>query len=376
MRGLMRKLIFNLHLYLALLAGVFLVIMGLTGTVMAFETEIDRVIHWKLSHVQPGPKALSLEEVGALIAKAFPGERIEAYRPSVSPGLSYQVILEESGTVYVNQYTGDLLGVRPDRMEFLDYVHQLHLRLGWRREGDPGKKIISWAGVALLGLLLSGLYLWWPLKRVAISKGAAGRRWWFDLHNAAGAISLVFLLALTLTGVVIGFERTTEPMLYKLTGSHPSQMPKSFPPPLPGAKPISVDQAMEIARQVLPGAAPFMIIIPGPTGGYRIALRYPEDRTPGGRSRVVVDQYTGQVLFAEGSRNAPAGARLVIANRAIHTGDILGVPSKIIMSLASLMLVLQATSGAVMWWRRIRAKRNARSLARQAASQPGGGPNG
>jgi uncharacterized iron-regulated membrane protein len=51
------------------------------------------------------------------------------------------------------------------------------------------------------------------------------------------------------------------------------------------------------------------------------------------------------VLFAEGSRTAPAAKRMVNANRAIHTGDIFGIPSKAILSLASLMLVAQLVSG-------------------------------
>jgi uncharacterized iron-regulated membrane protein len=39
-------------------------------------------------------------------------------------------------------------------------------------------------------------------------------------------------------------------------------------------------------------------------------------------------------------------------NRAIHTGDILGVPSKILMSLASLAAVAQVITGLTMWWKR------------------------
>jgi uncharacterized iron-regulated membrane protein len=93
--------------------------------------------------------------------------------------------------------------------------------------------------------------------------------------------------------------------------------------------------------------------VPGPKGVYRIAARFPEDRTPGGRSRIYIHQFTGQVLQAEGSRTAPAGAR-VIVNRAIHTGDIFGIPSKLVMSLASLMAVIQLVSGVVMWAKRER----------------------
>lgn len=358
----MRKLIFNLHLYLALAAAAFVILMGLTGSIMAFEQEIDRLLHRKLAYVTPGAHALSLTEIGAIVAKSFPGERIQAYFPSAAPDLSCYVFLGKSGAVYLNPYTGQVLGVRPNKLEFLDYVHQLHIRLAWQRPSDPGKKIMSWAGVAMLLLLLSGLFLWWPLKRFRVRR-ASGRPFWFDLHNTVGIFSLLFLFVLTVTGIMIGFERTTTPMLYKLTGSKPSEMPKTVPAPPPGAQPISVDQAVEIARNTLPGAAPLYVLIPGPRGAYRIALRYPEDLTPGGRSRVIVDQYTGQVLFAEGSRTAPAGARLVNANRAIHTGDIFGIPSKIVMSLASLLLVLQAASGLVMWWKRIRAKNRSSYLA-------------
>jgi uncharacterized iron-regulated membrane protein len=132
--------------------------------------------------------------------------------------------------------------------------------------------------------------------------------------------------------------------------------PMHSPPP-PGAKPIPADQALEIAGNVLPGATPFAVILPEAQGAYRILLRYPEDRAPGGRSRVLVDQYSGQVLFAEGSRTAPAGARVAIMNRAIHIGDIFGLPSKTILSLASLLLVLQVISGLLMWWKRMSVKK-------------------
>lgn len=124
---------------------------------------------------------------------------------------------------------------------------------------------------------------------------------------------------------------------------------------------------MEIARQALPGATPFMILISGPKRPFLVASRYPEDRTPGGRCRVLVDQYTGKVLFAQGSRTAPAGERMRNTNRAIHTGDIFGIPSKIVMSMASVMLVLQASSGIVMWWKRIRTKRRPLPLAKAAS---------
>ena len=112
------------------------------------------------------------------------------------------------------------------------------------------------------------------------------------------------------------------------------------------------DSALALAHTALPGAMPFSVNVPGPTDAFLVRSRYPEDRTPGGRSAVVIDPYTARVRFAEGSRTAPAGARLVIANRAIHTGDVFGLPSKFVMSLASLGAVLQVISGVMMWLKR------------------------
>jgi uncharacterized iron-regulated membrane protein len=351
----MRKVLLTLHLYAALIAGVFIVILGVTGCIMAFEPEIDHLIHPKLSYVIPQAHTLSLAEIGDIVTKAFPRERITAYSRSNSPDISTQVFLRGSA-VFINQYTGEILGMRPPGMDFLGYVHQLHLRLLIRNKADTGKTIMSWTGVVMLFLLLSGLYLWWPLKRVSIQTGGPPRRFWFDLHNATGIFSLVFLLLLTFTGLMIGFDDSVVPLFYKMTGSQPSGQP-NVPAPPPDAKPISPDQAMEIAGGAIPGATPFQIYMPAPKAAYQIRSRFPEDLTPGGRSRVIVDQYTGTVLFAESSRTAPAGTRIVIQNRAIHTGDIFGNPGKAIASIASLMAAVQLVSGFAMWLRREKKKR-------------------
>ena len=343
----MRKFFFTLHLWVAMIVGLFILILGATGCVMAFEPEIDHLLHARWSYVTPRGDRMTLAQMGDRVSRALPGERITAYTLSTSPHISAQVNLERS-TAYVDPYTGEILGTRLNGMDFLGYVHQLHLRLLIFTDGDLGKKIMSWAGFAMLFLIVTGLYLWWPVKRFRVQ---SGKRFWFDLHHAIGIFSFAFLLILTITGMMIGFEQSAVPMFYRMTGSQPSRPPK-IPAPPPGAKPITPDQAMEIARAAIPGAAPFAINIPGPKAAYLVRSRFPEDLTPGGRSRVVIDQYTGKVLFTEDSRTAPAGTRMVIINRAIHTGDVFGIPSKALVSLASLMAVVQLTSGLAMWWKR------------------------
>lgn len=342
----MRKAFFNLHLFGATVAGVFIVILGLTGAVMAFEEELDHLTHPRLFHVTPQGMPLSLAELTTRVTPAFPGKPVVTYGLSVSPDLAWSV--NAGGViVFVNQYTGEVLGTRAGPT-WLAQVHQLHLRL---LAGNVGKIIMSWAGVFMMALSVSGLYLWWPIKRVSIGRTARGRRFWFDLHNALGVYALLFLFVLALTGVVIGFEGWTTPLLYRMTGSQPYPGGLSVTP-VPGARVLTPDEALAIARDQLPGTTPVSVNVPGAKAPLRIALRYPEDRTPGGRSRIFINQYNGTVLRVESSRTTAAGTRLIILNRAIHTGDILGRPTKIVMSLASLAAVAQAITGLMMWWKR------------------------
>jgi uncharacterized iron-regulated membrane protein len=346
MRDGMRKLVLTLHLYAALITGVFVVILGVTGSIMAFEDQIDHLTHPHLFFVTPQTRALSLAELATAASRRFPGEKALSFGMPTSPDLSYYVAFD-SGNVYVNPYTGEVLGVR-DAPTWLSFVHQFHLRLS---AGAAGKRIVSWVGLVMLFLLLSGLYLWWPLKRVTVTWDAGPKRRWFDVHSAVGIFSLVFLLLLTVTGIVIGFESVSTPFFFSITHSQPLRA-NFRAGARPGIVPLTPDQAVDAARAALPGAAPIGVNVPGPTGVYRVALRYPEDLTPGGRSRVFVDPYGGAILQAESSRTTAAGTRMVNANRAIHTGDILGLPSKAVMSMASLMAALQVFSGVMLWWKR------------------------
>ena len=205
------------------------------------------------------------------------------------------------------------------------------------------------------GVSVEFLDLWLLLKLVRVRGRIAGQRFWRDLHNAVGIGSLPFILALAFTGIIIGFNETAASVLFRLTGFHPPAA-TAVAPTVVAHRAISPDQAIDIARTALPGAGLFDLAVPGPRGNYQIRMRYPEDRTPGGRSHVVVDQYTGQVLLVQSSRTAPAATRVLNINRAIHTGDVLGLPSKIMMALACVTLMVQVSSGGMMWWKRRRNK--------------------
>lgn len=354
-----RNFIFKTHLVVALIFGVFVVLLGITGSIMAFEPEIEHFIYRKLVYVQPQGAPMSLAQITDAVQKTDPNARIQLFQLAAAPNLSYQVLVDDH-VLFVNQYTGQVLGSIRDQVDFLGYVHQLHLRLALLDKGRTfGEITIKSSGVAALFLVLSGAYLWWPTKRMKIRGTVSSRRFWFDVHNTFGILSFVFVLILAVTGLVIAFEGLTTPLLYRITSSQPPRQLRLQATPIPGATPITPDQALDIARRAAPGANPLLINVARGKNVYRINARYPEDRTPGGRTRVAVDPYSGKVLLLVDSRTGPAGYRLVNLNRAIHTGDIFGIPSKAVMSLASLIMALQLVTGVVMWLKRRAAEKRA-----------------
>jgi uncharacterized iron-regulated membrane protein len=359
----MRRVILQLHLIVALVGGIFIVTLGLTGSIMAFEPELSRLQHWRIAHVTPHGTPLTLEEIDNALRRASPNRDISGYVLSDRPDLSYQVMIERQ-LVYVDQYSGQVLGTINEGMDFLGFVHQFHLRLALLDKGrEFGETTVRWSALAALFLLISGVYLWWPSKRFGIGGGARTAKFWFDLHNSFGIVSLVFVLLLVLTGLVISFEAQTTPFLYRISHSQPPRWPRLQVAPVPGRTPIRPDQALATARATAPGATPFLVTVPHGNQVYQIFLRYPEDRTPGGRTRIAVDPYSGNMLMVIDSRRAPAGYRLVNLNRALHTGDVLGIPSKIVVSLASLIMPFQLLTGLVMWTKRRRTESKASAVA-------------
>jgi uncharacterized iron-regulated membrane protein len=362
----MRKVLFKLHLIVAIALGAFVVLLGVTGAIMAWEAQLDRVFHSSLSYVKPKGQAKSLAELAAVVQKAYPNQKIQAYRVQADPGLAFQFWVGNFDfAVCVNQYTGEIMGTRTDDLDFLNYVHQLHVRLAMDSRRAFGETTIKTSAVAALFLVVTGAYLWWPVKRVSIGKSDGSRRFWFDLHNSFGIFSFVFILVLIVTGLVIGFDEQTTPLLYRMTKSEPPPQLRLQTTPLPGVEPISPDKALEIARAAAPGATSLLISAASGKNVYRINALYPEDPTP---ARIAIDPYSGKVLLLIDSRTGPAGYRLVNLNLALHTAAIFGTASKIVMSLASLIMALQLVTGVVMWLKRRKAESRAVSRVTSEAT--------
>ena len=348
----MRKLLFNLHLYLALVLGIFVVIIGVTGSLIAFEGDIDRLTNSRLFNVRPQGQMLTAAGMLEAARKAYPGQRIGAIRFPSDEKTSATFGVRGGQQVFLNPYTGTIIGSRGSA-SWLASAHQLHMRL---LLGKPGEIVVTSVTGVLLFLVASGIYLWWPLKRATVKWGASARRIHFDLHNTTGIYSAAILFILGVTGIVIHFDSELEEWMHRQAGT--AKIEKNIPSvPQPGGQPIGPDQAVQVALATVPGTQALAISVPANAkGSYLISLHYPEDLTPGGRTWVNVDQYSGKALSLQDSRTVPWGTRTIVYNRAIHTGDIFGYFSKVIMSLTCLLLISQAITGYYLWWKKLRGR--------------------
>ncbi len=316
---------------------------------MAFEPEIDGLLYPFLLHVIPSRRPLPIAVLSANVEGVMrPDERIGIYILPAGPDKSCAfTILAPSRLprqVFVDEYSGRVLGSL-SVVRFVLVANALH---------EASGAVMGGAAIMLICSLVSGLYLWWPQKRIKVSFRSSARRLSFDLHNAVGFFSSPYLLLFAVTGACMAFQGLTIPVTYMLTSSKP--LPADPPStPVAGAEPISADSALRIARNVLPAATPLWVVIPGEkTTSYLVKMRFPEDHSSSGSSIVWIDQFSGKVLAAWNSRTASLARKIEQANRNLHGGEIWGYPGKALAAFMSMLLVIQSITGSWLWWKRKR----------------------
>jgi len=346
-RGRIHFYLFKLHRIGGVAAGLFLLILGVSGSVMAFSGEIDSLLHPSLFRVASQGQPLPLGQLASSAASVLhPGESIGTCVPSTRADASCSFIVfgghdRIPRQIFVDQYTGRVLGSRGG-LQFITIMKALHSIAG----------VMGCSSLILAFLALSGLYLWWPRKRIKIGLSGDGQGLSFDLHNAIGLFSSLFLLLFAITGTYMAFE----PLFYAITHSKPVTQP-AFSMPQVGLKPVSLDLVATAAKDTLPGAAILWIVIPRqPREAYFAKMRFPEDRSDNGSSMVWIDQFSGKVLAVASSRTAPLGNKIQNMNLLIHTGAVFGNGGRAFAAFVSLILVLQTVTGLQLWWNRRRRK--------------------
>ena len=356
----MNRALVVFHRWLALTVAIPLILIALSGAALVFEGPASDA---SAVHVATGTHLLSLDSLAARAIASVGGGTIAAVGFGRHPDEAFNINVQRDSSdrfVPIDPYTGVTLGPDPgsSRLELLlNRVHQFHTRL---LAGATGRTVVAFVTLGSLLLVLTGLVLWWQDRLWRVRWSASWKRIVFDLHHLLGVLAAIFLLCIAGTGVWMGFPDQFNPLVFSFNRTPaPTGAPRQLPPP-PRAVPISLDSIVQSAKGAVPGAPVLLVLLP-PRAPAMVLLRYPEDHTPGGRSRVFVDRYDGKVLRATSTRTAEPGTRLMNLQRPLHTGDIFGAPSQVIWFLAAVVLASQAVTGILMWWngrtsRRGRAK--------------------
>ncbi|MGA3200998.1 MAG: PepSY-associated TM helix domain-containing protein [Bryobacteraceae bacterium] len=361
----LRKAVLKIHLCLGLTAGIFLAILGLTGSIMAFEGDLDHWLHPERWYVTPGRRLLPENDLVSIAQNRFRPALVFAVQFPRASNLAQVLRMTDGTIVYLNPYDGTVLGNTVGAShtdQLLIYVHQLHLSLVPDPQSAPqlaqaGEVVVGVATLFLFLLVSTGLILWWRRKRVSIRPPNLETPWFtffHEAHQVMGIYASLFLWIASITGLLIGFD-FGQTFLYAITRSSPPAPLQPFPSvPIPGATPLMADQVLQIARRALPNASPAMMLLPQrPAGSFAVLMRVPEETSQSVHSAVTIEQYSGKVLSVRSYLTDSPGYRLIRLNRSIHNGDIFGLPSRVLVSLSSLVLVAMVITGLVIWWKKL-----------------------
>lgn len=353
-----RSNLVTVHLWVGLIAAPFLFVLGLTGAIIVFENEIADAMDAKLVRVHAAGPALSLGDLESRIRTSYPGYRLLRVRfpPDAQHSVGVDVLAPDETTevaLFVDPSSGKVLGTAAEQSGIMQWIHGLHTHL---QAGRTGSTIVGSLGLVLLFLSLSGLILWWPAKIFRVRWTGNTKRVVFYTHNALGVYAWVFLLLFSVTGAVIHWDGLTAGWIDRVTGSTPPQPLPRKAPACAGQAAVPADRLLAAAAAAMPGARPTVLqMAPDPTAPVRVVFKFPEDRTPAGRTQVFLEPCSAKPLLVRNARTMPLSLRYTAMwNRELHTGDILGWLTRILAALFSLSLPLMGLTGPLIWWTRRR----------------------
>lgn len=400
----LRAICLLLHRYVGLLLAGFLIMTGVTGSVIAFQDELEAWLNPELFTTTSRGASLSPSQLQARIAAADPrmelnyflfrppvGRTVVAYvRPLVDPATKqpYDLGFDQ---VFLDPVTGDIRGKRLygacclARQHLLPFLYELHRELA---AGDTGTIIMGviaclWTIDCFIGFYLTlpraGPFLakWrisWRIKR-----GAGSHRLFLDWHRASGLWLWLALFLIAGSGVYLTLDRQVfRPVLSLFSPLKESALDtaaKRLRQPRDTTKPrLSLDAAVGLAAVEakkrnwdLPPTAIYDAAAFGAYGVYFFPAA--NDRGTGlGTPMIFLDDRSGAVIREDLPGEGSIGDLVIQAQFPLHSGQIGGLAGRIIVSLLGWVVVGLSVTGIVIWWRKRQAARRSRERRPRAAA--------
>lgn len=384
-------MIFWLHLAAGLTVGLVVLVMSVTGVLLMYEQQITEWANRGYrSAPAPGVRPLPVE---TLIAKAL-AARPEATPSNVTmqsdPAAPAAVRLGRELTVYLNPYTGQVLGEgSPQARAFFRAVTDWHRWLGARDEKrDAGRAVTGAANLAFLFLVVSGFYLWFPRKWAWLQvknvtwfrRGLSSKARDFNWHNVIGFWMAVPLFLVVLSAVLISYPWAND-LLFRLVGEEPparrgaggSERPRgeSRAPKADTVDLAGLDELWARAERQVPGWQSLSLRLPEEAGDPAVfSISQGGRGRPDLRAQLSLDRQTGEVAKWEPFASQSRGRRLRSWARWVHTGEAGGLLGQTLAGLASAGATVLVWTGGALAWRRFFPRRRKQSVARRFNANP------
>jgi uncharacterized iron-regulated membrane protein len=418
-----RRVVFWCHLPAGVIAGLVILVMSLTGAVLAFEKQVVRFADRDLlSTRQPtNGRRLGIRALFAELHETNPELTPISLTVRADPSASAWFAVSRNRLIYVDPYTGKILGQGSIRLRAaFNAITDLHRWLGARQEGRSTLRAITGAcNAAFLGLAITGVFLWLPrswsrqsvIAASMFKRGLNGRARDFNWHNVTGIWCAAILVVISATGVVMSYKWAND-LLFRLTGSEAPPLGRATTrgverPKLEGtqfsgrstapsgARPLEgstsgqppreyhesepqtlqsddslerIDQLWWMAEQQIAEWRSITVRPPSRPGEPVIFL-IEDERTlnPSARSQLTLHHATGEILSWEPYQGWSSGRKLRSWVRVLHTGEAGGMLGQFVAFTASIGGAVLVWTGLALGLRRLRtwvARRQAASAAR------------
>ena len=336
-------------------------VLGLSGALLVLKKDYLRItVPQARDSVSLAPHDLG--PVLDSIEARFAGEGLR-YVSVAEPSFGlHKAVFDDGGGAYIDAH-GALVARWAKNGRAEDWLFDLHHYL---LAGNTGKLIAGAAGIAALLLVVTGLIIVWPSLRSfawRIAPRSGSRRDLVANHRDLGLIFAAPIILITFTGVSMVYSGPVKSMLYAATLSAPSPVMER---PEASAGDIDWTGALVAAEELYPGAAPRIASFPAKPGApASVRLRQAREWHQNGRTYVLADPATGEMLATSDGNKLARGDRVFNALYPLHSSGVGGRLYDFVSFLTGIVLTVLGGVGA---WSFI--IREARAMQRRRAFSP------
>jgi len=375
----------KLHLWFGLSIGLIIFIVSVTGALYVFKDEIenftrkDVIYHneQNIAQKQILPIRVLEKAVDNQVKEKF---KIHWVNVPIDKKMSYQFYWYEHNTnawnyfdefpiykvAYVNPYDGKVLRVYDEKNGFFQIVKMIHWSFLLKQ--DWGKYVVGIPVIIFIIMLISGIILWWP-KNKAARKQRFSFRWeniksWkrknYDLHNILGFYASIFALIFSITGLFYAFFVIQTMMYVVFSGGntvYPDFSHITTKAPLETRNDTTLDKVINTVRTNYPNSYGFSVDLGHPHmddhehpnfSVFVKHLSYSYHKN----SSLIFDENSGELLHTHNHEDKDLGEKAIAANYDVHVGSILGLPTKIIAFIVSIICASLPVTGFLVWYGR------------------------